>query len=352
MNLFCCGLFFLGHVGIHLGPHDVQNDGEEDQNALGDDLPVGVGAQQVEAVVDHADDKAADQRAQHVCTAAGERGAADDDSRDGIHLGVLAGRDLRGSRAGGEDDRGNGDIDAHCHVDAQTHFFSVDAGHARRFGVTAHRDGMTAKHGAGEQDIHDEHHQGHDVDRHRDGADIALPEEHKAGGQVGDRHHFGDEVSAALVHRHGGQRDDEGGQVKQGDDRGVQRAAQRAGDDAHEDGHRHRQAGLHGFAHDDAHKAHHAADGQIHVAGAQHQREAGAHDRAVGDLAHHVEQVVGGEENGGGECHDQDQRQQDEESPIAHQQLADQAAFGFFYLCVHDALSFQDFSLPARRTHR
>src|SRR5258706_1887380 len=64
----------------------VRGDGGEDDQAFDDLLPEGRDVEEEQAVVQHADDEAAEHRAANRAASAGERCAANDDRRDGIEF--------------------------------------------------------------------------------------------------------------------------------------------------------------------------------------------------------------------------------------------------------------------------
>ena len=71
------------------GPDDVELDRDQDDDAGGDVLPVGVEAEQVEAVVHHAEDQGPGQRVDDAAPAAKEATPTDDDRRDRVQLHAL-----------------------------------------------------------------------------------------------------------------------------------------------------------------------------------------------------------------------------------------------------------------------
>ena len=68
------------------------------------DLPLGADAQQIEAVAQHADRERADQRADDAAAALLERGAAENDRRDGVELQADADGRVRGVHSRGHDE--------------------------------------------------------------------------------------------------------------------------------------------------------------------------------------------------------------------------------------------------------
>ena len=102
------------------------------------------------------------------------------------------------------------------------------------------------------------------------------------------------------------QRGDERRQLHLGDEYAIDKSDKGAGEDGDQDSDWDRQAGL-GDRHraEDAAEARHRADGQVDSAGQDHERFADGDDRHDRDLNADVEQVVRGQEVGGGD------RQQD-----------------------------------------
>jgi hypothetical protein len=90
-------MIFLAGVAIRSGrlAAHVEPDGDQDDDALDDEL-VEVGHRQhVHAVVDDPDDQRAEDGADHGADAAGERGSAEHHGGDGVQLVAHAGIGLR-----------------------------------------------------------------------------------------------------------------------------------------------------------------------------------------------------------------------------------------------------------------
>ena len=98
---------------------DVEGDGDEQHEALDHLGRVGADAHQLQAVVEHGHDEAADDRADDGADAAGDRRATDEHGGDRVELPADAVGRAGGGGAGHEDHAGEGGEDRHVHHDEE-----------------------------------------------------------------------------------------------------------------------------------------------------------------------------------------------------------------------------------------
>ena len=148
---------------------DVERDGDQEHEALDDLGEVGADAEELQAVVQHGHHQAADDRADHGADAAGDRGAADEDGRDGVQFPADAVERARGGGAADEDHAGEAGQEGHVHHDQEVDLLGLDAGELGGVPVAADRVDVAADDGLGGDEAVDEDQDGEDQAGDREG---------------------------------------------------------------------------------------------------------------------------------------------------------------------------------------
>lgn len=277
----------------------------------------------IQAVVQRADDERADEGACDAAFAAGETGAAEDDCRDGVEFIAHAGGRLRGVQAGGEDSARKRAEEAGDGVGDDLHAVDLDAGDEGDFFVAAHGVGLTAEGGLIEDKEEHKECDEHEDRRYGNARDIALAEAHKdrVVGEAADGVAVRVDEGRAAVDGHGGQGRDEGGDFAVGDDDAVHDAQAETDHGCHDDGHfRIHAAGDHA-GEERAGERKDAPYGEVDAAREDDEGHAEGDERIDGDLTEQVAQVRRGDEAVIERRDDDEEENEPDERPHFSQQI-------------------------------
>src|SRR2546425_2580305 len=215
--------------------HSQKNDGPLDHL-----LVERIHIQQVQPVVDDADDESAQQRSTDAAFPAGQRRAAQHHGRDGVQLESDPGGRLRGAHTSGQDDRADGGQDPADHVDQRLVRGDIHTGEPRRLLVAAARIHVAPEDGLREDPIRDQGDQDHDDHRHRDPRHLAGAQPDERIREPGDRTAVSIDNGQAAADGQHAQRSDEGLDLAAGDDQTVEQSQRGAHCQSRPDAHQQR----------------------------------------------------------------------------------------------------------------
>jgi hypothetical protein len=163
---------------------DIEGHRQQQHQPLDDLGHVGADAHQLQAIVQHRHDQAADHRADDGAHPAGNRRAADEDRRDSVELPVDPVEGAGGGGATDEHEPRQGGQHRHVHHHQEIDAPGVDARESGGLDVAAHGIDVAAENGPFGDEAVEEHQADQDQARHREGG--PRPAAGKEVGQVGD----------------------------------------------------------------------------------------------------------------------------------------------------------------------
>src|SRR2546428_4327650 len=221
----------------------IQEHGKEDDRALHHLLVERIHVEQVQPIVDDADDECPQDCAANAAFPAGQRCAAQHYRGNGIELEPDSRGRLRRVQPAGQDDRARGGYDPADHIHQGLVRGNVYAGQPRGLFVAADRIDVTAHHSLGEDHIRRQEDQHHDEYRDRDAEHLAGAQPDKSVREPGDRTAIRVDKRQAAADGQHPQRGDEGLHSTARDHKAVHQSQQRAHGQSPSDAHRHRATG-------------------------------------------------------------------------------------------------------------
>lgn len=277
----------------------------------------------IQPVVERADDEGADEGAGDAAFAAGEAGAAENDSGDGVQFIAGACRRLRGVQAGGEDRAGESTEQTGDGIGYDLDAVDLDACDIGDLFIAAHRVGLTSERRLVQDEEQNEEGNEHEDRRNGNARHVALTEAGEDGifGEAADRVAVRIDQRGAAVHGHGGKRRNEGRHLAVGNDDAVHSAEAEADEGRHDDCHFRIHAGGDHAGQESAGEREDAPDGQVNAAREDDEGHAEGNERIDGDLTKQVAQVRRRNEAVVQHGNDRKQNDKSDERPHFSQQI-------------------------------
>src|SRR3954454_4448482 len=219
----------LGRSPLVLGPAAqlVEVDGGDEHRADGDVLPERIDPYDHEAVLQDGGDEDAEDRAEHRSDPAEQARPADDDGGDGLQVVGVVAADGRRREAGQRQEASQAGERAGERVDLDEVAVDGDAGAARRLLVGADRVRVAPEAGGGEDDAEDDRHC--EGDQHQPGnlvvdGTAGADRRDELEGPCAHVDAAGHDEGRAEARAQGAQGDDEGGDLRLGDQEAVDEA--------------------------------------------------------------------------------------------------------------------------------
>ena len=280
-----------------MGLDVIHANSQQDNNTLGNQLPEGVDAQQVQRIAENCDDQNADDDTADLADTAAEGGTAQNDSCDGVGLVAVTQSGLAGVHTGAVDDTCECSQEAGDGVDDHQNLVYIDAGEAGSVLVAANSVDPAAQLGLAQNQPDDDDEEDGVEDGDGDLTDVAVTQEVEGRVVAADGQTVGIDINQAaadLLSCHG---DDEGRDVHFGSDGAVDEANQHADGKTHQDCYGDGQltccdgAGAEGTgqSHDGAHR-------QVDTAGDDNQAHTQSQVTVGEQLTQNVQNVAAGQE--------------------------------------------------------